>query len=501
MRPVPAGLLALAAGALLPLAFAPLNLLPLAFLAPAVLFRLWLQATPRQALIQGYLFGLGLFGVGVSWVYVAIHDVGQSPVPVAVLLTTILVIFLALYPALAGWLAVRLRDRHGLRWLVLVVPAVWGLVEWLRGWLFTGFTWLQLGYSQIDLPLAGFAPWLGVYGVGWAAALSAALLVAAVHRAGRTRILALVGLGLLWVTAALAGMVNWSQPAGESLRVALVQGNAPQITKWDPAMVQLRLDTYAKLTRNNWDHDLILWPENALTLFYHRLEADYLRPLAEEGKRHGATLIVGVPIEDRETGRYWTTLAVLADPPQFYRKRHLVPFGEYIPLGSVLRPLIDFFNLPMTGFSAGAPDQPPLEAAGQKLAPSICYEDAFGEELLDFLPESTLLVNGSNNAWYGDSFAPHQHLQINRMRTLETARPMLRVTTNGISALIDERARILARSRQFEAAVLSGTVQPRTGVTPYMRTGNTLVVVLMLMAVLAGWLLRSRGRAAGEYNL
>ena len=487
MRAILPGLLALLAGALLPLAFAPLNLLPLAFLAPAVLFRLWLAATPRQAAWQGFLFGLGQFGVGVSWVYVAIHDVGQSPAPVAALLTSLLVAFLALYPALAGWLAARLRGRRTGFWLVLTVPAVWTLVEWLRGWLFTGFTWLQFGYSQIDLPLAGLAPWLGVYGVSWATALSAALLVAVVHRAGRPRIFALVGLGALWLLAFGAGQVEWSQPTGRPLRVALMQGNAPQITKWDPAMVQLRLDTYAKLTRNNWNHDLIIWPENALTLFYHSLEADYLRPLAEEGRQHGATLIVGVPVEDRETGRYWTTLAVLGDPPQFYRKRHLVPFGEYIPLGSVLRRLVDFFNLPMTGFSAGAPDQPPLEAAGQKLAPSICYEDAFGEELIDFLPEATLLVNGSNNAWYGDSFAPHQHLQINRMRTLETARPMLRVTTNGISALVDHHGRILARSRQFEAAVLSGTVQPRSGATPYVRLGNTPVVVLMLVALLAGW--------------
>ncbi len=486
MPPFRAGLIALAAGAALPLAFAPLDWLPLAFLAPAVLFRLWLDATPRQALWQGFFFGLGQFGVGVSWVYVAIHDVGQSPVPVAVLLTTLLVTFLALYPALAGWLAVRLRGRMRAGWLVVTVPAVWTLVEWLRGWLFTGFTWLQLGYSQIDLPLAGLAPWLGVYGVSWARALTAGLLAAAVHRPGRSRLAAIAGLGALWVIAFFAGQPGWSQPAGAPLRVALVQGNAPQITKWDPDMLQLRLDTYARLTRSHWNHDLILWPENALTVFYHRLEADYLKPLAEEGRQHGATLIVGVPIEDRETGRYWTTLAVLGDPPQFYRKRHLVPFGEYIPLGSVLRNLIDFFNLPMTGFSPGAPDQPPLEAAGQKLAPSICYEDAFGEELLDFLPESTLLVNGSNNAWYGDSFAPHQHLQINRMRTLETARPMLRVTTNGISAIVDHRGRILARSAQFEAAVLTGTVQPRTGATPYVRFGNTPVVVLMLLVVFVG---------------
>jgi len=485
-------LLALLAGAALPLAFAPLNLLPLAFLAPAVLFRLWLDAPPRQSAWIGFLFGLGQFGVGVSWVYVAIHDVGQSAAPVAELLTALLVGFLAFYPALAGALATRLRGRRPALWLLLVLPAVWTLTEWLRGWLFTGFTWLQLGYSQIDLPLAGLAPWLGVYGVSWATAFSAALLVAALRWSGPLRIGVLVGLGALWLLALGAGRVEWSQPIGKPMSVALVQSNVPQITKWDPDQIRVRLDTYAKLTRSNWNHDLILWPENAMTVFYRRLEADYLNPLAEEGRAHGATLIVGVPIEDPATGAYWTTLAVLGEPPQFYRKRHLVPFGEYIPFGSVLRKLVDFFNLPMTGFSPGDPDQPPLAAAGQKLAPSICYEDTFGEELLDFLPESTMLVNGSNDAWFGDSFAPYQHLQMNRMRSLETARPMLRVTTNGISAIVDYHGFIRARSRRFDAAVLIGIVQPRTGATPYVLTGNTPVVFLLLLATLVGLVLGRR---------
>ncbi|MHA1568739.1 MAG: apolipoprotein N-acyltransferase [Alphaproteobacteria bacterium] len=481
--------LALLAGAALPLAFAPLDLVPLAFLSPAILFGLWRNASPRRAFETGLLFGLGQFGVGVSWVYVAIHDVGGSPAWLAAGLTALFIAFLALYPGLAGWLSVRLRPRRpGRAWLLLIVPAVWVLVEWLRGWLLTGFTWLQLGYSQIDTPLANLASWLGVYGVSWAVALGAAALVWLVTERGRQRVAALGLLAGIPVIALLAGQLDWSRPAGKPLRVALVQGNVPQSTKWDPAALQVRLDRYASLTRQHWDRDLILWPENALTLFYHDLAADYLDPLAAEARRHGTDLVVGVPVLDPATDRYYTTLTRLGNPPQSYKKRHLVPFGEFIPLESWLRGLIGFFDLPMSGFSAGAAKQPQLVAAGQPLAPTVCYEDAFGEEVIDFLPRATLLVNGSNNAWYGDSFAPHQHLQISRMRTVETARPLLRVTTNGISALVDHRGRILARSPQFETWVLSGEVQPRQGATLYVRVGNTLIVSLLVLLAVAGWL-------------
>lgn len=503
LRPGQVALLALLAGAGLPLAFAPLDLWPLAFLSPALLFWLWRTASPRGAFVSGFLFGLGQFGIGVSWVYVAIHDVGGSPVWLATGLTALFIAFLALYPALAGalavWLRSTLREPSGTDrdWtgLLLITPAVWVLVEWFRGGFLTGFTWLQLGYSQIDTPLAGLASWLGVYGVSWAVALGAAVLVWLVTAGSRRQRLAALGLLLgIGLTAWLAGQREWSMPAGAPLRVSLVQGNVPQSTKWDPAAVQQRLDRYAGLTRQHWDSDLIVWPENALTLFYHNLATDFLEPLAAEARQHGTELVVGVPVKEPDSERYYTTLARLGDPPQFYKKRHLVPFGEFIPLERGLRGLIGFFDLPMSGFSPGPPDQPPLQAAGQLLAPTVCYEDAFGEEVIDFLPQATLLVNGSNNAWYGDSFAPHQHLQISRLRAVETARPLLRVTTNGITALVDHRGRIMARSPQFETDVLSGEVQPRQGATLYVRTGNSLIMGALGLLLVTVWLAARRRR-------
>ena len=431
---------------------------------------------------MGFLFGLGLFGVGVSWVYVAIHVFGYVPAPLAVVMTTAFVAFLALYPALQGYVSVKLQQRLGLSRtasLLLIYPTVWMLVEWLRGWFLTGFPWLNLGYSQLNTPLTGIAALFGVYAVSWLTALTAAMvLVILLTSKHKTRLLLAGALTVLFIGATVLSVIDWTDKQGDPIKVSLLQGNAPQITKWDPEMIQSRLDLYANLTRQHWDSDLIFWPENAMTTFYHTLVDDYFNPLVAEAKQHNTDLVVGVPVLNEETGEYYSSFVVPGDKPEMYHKRHLVPFGEFVPLESFLRGLITFFDLPMSSFSRGSDEQAPLKAAGQLLAPTVCYEDAFGEEVIDLLPAATLLINGSNNAWYGDSFAPHQHLQISRMRAVETGRPLLRATTNGISAIIDHKGYIVKRSPQFQTYVLSGEVQPRSGATPYVWWGNWPVVVL-----------------------
>lgn len=480
--------IAFLAGAGLPLAFAPLAWFPLAVIPPAVLFWLWLDATPKQAAKFGFAFGLGLFGIGVSWVYVAIHVYGYTPAPIAALMTFLFVAFLALFPALQGYAGARLLAayRHQAHYeslaLLLILPTLWVFFEWFRGWVLTGFPWLNLGYSQTGSPLAGVAPWLGVYGISWLSVFSSGVLLLMLRHAN-WRLKGAGVLAALWLAAFLLGQVEWTHPVGKPLTVSVVQGNVPQITKWDPAKIQLRLDTYARLTRQHWDSDLIFWPENSISVFYHEIKTGYFDPLEKEARAHHTELIVGLPYLDREKREYYSSLLSLGKTPGVYHKRHLVPFGEYVPLESLLRGLINFFDLPMSSFSRGERHQPILHAAGQPLAPSICYEDAFGEEVIDFLPKATLLINGSNNAWYGDSLAPHQHLQISRMRAIETGRMLIRATTNGISALVDHKGRILARSPQFETFVLTGQVQPRTGATPYVRVGNYPVVIAMLLII------------------
>ena len=477
-------LLALCAGAVQPLAFAPFGAHPLAWLALLPLFALWLHSSPRQAAWYGLLFGLGMFGAGVSWVYVAIHVFGHTVAPLAALLTLLFVLVLALTTALAGFLA-RYGARRGAlsesAQLLLFFPAVWTLVEWFRGWFLTGFPWLTLGYSQIDAPLRGYAPLFGVYALSLLAALSAGLLLWMWRERGKAVAWGVPLLLLIWLGGWGLSHLEWTRPVAEPLRVTLIQGNVPQSTKWNPAAIRLRLERYAGLTREHLEEsDLIIWPENAITVFYHQLVDDYFATLEQELRESETDLILGVPLLDEDGERYYTTMMSLGSEHGFYRKRHLVPFGEFLPLESLLRGLIRFFDMPMSSFTPGPQAQSLLQAGGQPVAASVCYEDAFPAEMRDFLPQATLLVNGSNNAWYGDSLAPHQHLQISRMRALEFGRPMLRATTNGISAIIEPDGRLAHTSPQFETAIVKASVQPMQGATPYARLGNYPLLLLLL---------------------
>ena len=479
-------LVAAAAGALLPLAFAPYHIFPVAVLSPALLFASLLRLTPARGLWRGWLFGLGMFGVGVSWIFVSIHRFGAASVPLATLLTMLFVCVMALYPALFGYLALRIlngpwcgaKTAPALE-LLLALPALWVLVEWWRGWFLSGFPWLNLGVSQLAAPLAGLAPVLGEYGVSWAVAFSSVLLLLMLQRWGRIRYwLAL--LVILWTGGWLAGGVEWTRPEGAPLRVALLQGNVPQEIKWLPEQLVPNLELYSGLTASHWDSDLIVWPETAITAFYHQLEDGFIRQLQRAAEEHRTDILAGLPVTDPESGRYYNAVMSVGSSRGFYRKHHLVPFGDFLPFEEQLRGLIEFFDLPMSSFSPGPARQPLLQVAGHRTGISICYEDAFGAEVIRTLPEAALLVNVSNDAWWGDSFGPHQHLQIAAMRALEGGRPLVRATNTGITALVDHRGRIVSTAPQFQVAVLTGTVQPRQGATPYVRWGNTPLVASML---------------------
>jgi len=496
-------LLALISGALLPLAFAPLNLFFLAVLSPALAFASWHGVRPRLAARRGLLFGLGLFGVGVSWVYVAVADYtpgitrltlfGYRISPEGILVAALFVLLLSVFTTLQAYFGARLQARlprslHG-----LVFATMWILFEWLRGWVLTGFPWLDLGYSQIKTPLAGYAPILGSYGVSMLVVLSAALLWQLVVMRDRLSRILFTAVPVVWLAGWGLQQIHWSRPAGKPVSVAVVQGNLPQLTKWDPDKILQRLQTYARLSEPYWGkRDVIVWPENALTIMWQDAPQDYRDSLEKHARDSGTDLVIGLPYGDPD-GKYYSSLLVLGKTPGVYNKRHLVPFGEYVPLASLLRGLIQFFDLPMSGFSPGAEHQRHLEAAGQPLAPSICYEDAFGSELIDFLPQATLLINGSNNAWYGRSLAPYQHLQISSMRALETSRELIRATTTGISALVNQHGRVMAHSPEFKQYVLLGQVQPRKGATPYVRMGNWPVEGIILAALgCFVWLARRR---------
>jgi apolipoprotein N-acyltransferase len=483
---------ALAAGALTPLGFAPWEAWPAAVAGLAGLFALWLSASPARAALRGWLFGVGLFGVGASWVRES-FQFSEVPAPAAIGLTALFVVFLALYPALAGYLAVRFgRGLSPALRAVAVFPAAWVLLEWVRGWLLTGFPWLQVGYTQVDGPLAALAPVIGAYGVGWAVAAGAGLVVVLAVGSPRARGMAVGALALLVLAGRLAGTVSWTSAAGPPLRVAVVQGNVAQTIKWRDEERAATLALYRGLTRGHWDADLVVWPETAIPAFAHRVW-DFIAELTAEAVAHGSDLLTGVPYADPETGRYYNSVIALGAEPGLYHKRHLVPFGEYVPLAAVLGRLLDLLNAPMSDFSAGRSGQPPLAVAGTRVGVSICYEDAFGEQVAAALPGAEVLVNVSNDAWFGDSVAPHQHQQMARMRALETGRDLVRATNTGVSAIIDWRGRVTGQVPQFQVSVLRGEVTPRRGATPYVRTGDLPAVLgVVAVLVLAGPLRRRR---------
>ena len=475
------------AGLLYPLAFAPLSFYPLAFVSVAIVFFLWSRLTPKQTFVSGWFFGMGLFGLGVSWIFVAIHVFGNTPAAVAAFMVFLFVAFVSLVIAIQVMLYNKyFINRGNILTQVLAFSSLWLIFEWLRGWILNGFPWLNLGASQTDTVLVNWAPMLGVYGVTWlVVVVSCVLLITLTTASQSQRLKSITSIVVVFVASYGLGFIEWSKPVGKPITVSMVQGNAPQITKWDPDKIQLRLDTYARLTRQSYASDLIIWPENSLTTLYHQVAESYLDPIGKEARENNTDLIVGLPYMNLETRRYYSSFLSYSDRPGVYHKKHLVPFGEFMPLESLLRGLVGFFDLPMSSFSHGDPDQPLLHAAGQPLAASICFEDAFGAELIRQLPEATLLINGSNNAWYGNSFAPHQHLQISRMRAIETSRMMMRATTNGISAFIDHKGRVFNQSKQFTTMVLTDKVQPHEGATLYVRMGNYPIVIFCCLLLVA----------------
>ena len=471
--------------------FAPLGYAPVPIFAAAGLLWLWQGAdAPRRAALLGFAYGMGLFLAGVSWVYISLHEFGAMPAPLAAVATFLFCAFLALYPALVGYAQARLNAPAPAKQLLLI-PALWMLTEWLRGWVFTGFPWLSFGYSQADSPLRGYAPLVGVFGLSWLLWLSAGLLLALL-RAGsnKARTLALVGLALILALGHALTRMEWTRPSGEAISVSLLQGNIAQDLKWDAARFAATVQLYQRMTERSAARLTVL-PETAIPRFLDLLDPALMRALGASARAHGGDLIVGVPLRDAPGRYYNSVLGLGASPAQRYDKVHLVPFGEFIPSGFGW--VLSILQIPLADFSRGSAMQAPLALAGQKIAVNICYEDAFGEEIIRLLPEATLLVNVSNVAWFGDSLAPHQHLQIAQLRALETGRTMLRATNTGMTAIVEHDGRVAAVLRPFTQGTLNGSAQGRSGATPYVRWGNTPLILFALLAC-GRYALRSRKR-------
>ena len=484
-------------------AIEPLNLFPLSILGLAVLFHLWRKAeSPREASSIGFWFGFGLYGAGICFVYVAMHDYGGMPGWLALFVTALAAAFLSIYSALAGYVQAKFRLHERVRLLVLL-PALWVLSEWLRGTVFTGFPCMVTGYSQIASPLGGYAPVLGVYGVSLAVALSAGLLAFLAHcvplqsplsikgRLRKREWLTIAALLALWAVGALLRNVEWTTPQGEPVKVALLQGNVPQELKFDPDRLINTLETYRRLIMES-DARLIVLPETAIPMTRDAMPEYYSKLIGDHARAQAGDVLIGA--FERDHGLFFNSVYTLGSAEsQSYRKNHLVPFGEFVPLRPALGWLInEVLNIPMGDLARGGDNQKPLDVAGQKVAVDICYEDVFGEEIVRTLPEATLLVNVTNDAWYGESWAAIQHNQVAQMRALESGRMMLRATNTGVTSVIDRSGRGLQMLPQHEEGTLTAEVQGYTGSTPYATLGNLLVLVLIGGMLFVSWRMRTR---------
>lgn len=494
--------LAALAGALTVFGYAPFNLAALPILTLAVLFGLWQRAAcARDAAWLGFTFGAGLFGAGVSWVYIALETFGGMPAPLALVATAAFVAFLSLYPMLAGWIVVRWTARNSIGRL-LAAAGAFVLAEWLRGYLFTGFPWLAAGYSQLPesmtSPLAGFAPIGGVWLVSLAVAFIAALVVHAVGaiEAGRWRATLSCAIGVAAIAAcgALLRDIEWTSASGEPFPVSLVQGNVAQDLKFEAAFREQTFELYRKLARIARGR-LIVLPESTFPMFADEVPVDVVMDLAHIARERRGELLFGLfvvepPAPGSDDPRvYNSVVSVGTGSTGLYRKRHLVPFGETIPakplVGWVMRNLL---AIPIGDQARGPDEQAPFRVGNETVAVNICYEDAFGDELRASARAATLLVNVTNDAWYGRSIAARQHNQIAAMRALELGRPMLRSTNTGITSAIGHDGRVIASLPWFVRGVLEVEIAGRNGETPYLRFGDApaLLAAAGLLAITIG---------------
>jgi apolipoprotein N-acyltransferase len=473
-------------GALLVLGFAPINIWPVGLIVPGLLAWLWYHPEPgsaKKGLAQGFAFGLGFFGFGVSWIYVSIATYGNTNVFVAGLVTIMFIMILSLFPALQAYCYQRFFKTHPKINALIMFPGVWVILDFIRGSLFTGFPWLYVGYTQTFTPLSGMAKLLGVYGVTWLCVfVSASVFVFLKHAHKRSKIALIIAIILLIAVSSGLKYYRFTQPISKPLAVLLVQGDIPQPEKWDPKNVPKIILKYTQLTAPHLNTSLIVWPENAITTLPQNI-TPFLDALDRNTRLLKSAIVFGIPIENTLNGQVYNGALALGDGQGMYLKRHLVPFGEYVPYQNIVGSVFQFLNIPMSDFSKGPDQQYPMMLHGLPVSIFICYESAYPMEVRNHLGRAAYIITLSDDSWFGHSFASSQQEEIDAMRAVETERPILRATNNGITSIIDSNGKIIARAPSFQAAILQGVIQPVTGPTPWLQYGFLVFITGLLLSV------------------
>ncbi|NNM12873.1 MAG: apolipoprotein N-acyltransferase [Gammaproteobacteria bacterium] len=479
------------AGALMPFGFAPFYWIVPSMLSVAAILFLWQQQTPQQAKVSGFIYGFAAFLIGSYWTYISVGTFGGAPVWLALIVMLGLVSIMAAYYSGLGYVLTRWFSHMRLSRLtwVFVVAALWTLMEWIRGWFLSGFPWLNLGYLSLDTPIAGYAPLGGVYFCTFVWVFVIASLPSMFSASKTWNIGMGASLIALFVSGYFLNQAQWTVDFDNEISVALIQGGVSQDKKWLPEQLPKTMELYARLSVEHADADLMVWPEAAIPSVRQNVVQYFNSVKARLGD--DTSLLVGMldrlPNENGDD-IYNGLLVIDSDlntsKEQAYYKDHLVPFGEYFPVPGFIRNWLRMMNLPYSDIKRGGKKQPVLQLNDLQVGAFICYEDAYTDRVNAMLPQAYLLVNISNDAWFGGSLAPHQHLQITRMRALETERPILRATNNGITAVIDKKGNIVSTVEQFKPQVLRAKVQPVKGATPFVMLGNWMIVGLCLLFLL-----------------
>lgn len=470
-------------GVLLTFSFAPYDFSYFAVIALVFFYGFCALQTASRSAVTGYLFGLGLFGSGIWWVYISIHDFGGADPFFAGLLTFLLVALWALFPAMTAYLSSKVFTMAGVWFKILALGLIWVAVEYVRGhWLLNGFPWLQVAYSQLYTPLAGYAPVMGVYGMGFLMAISACVLFEC-WRDNRFRLQGVLFLSLIWGAGWALQQVQWTHAIGEPITVTLIQGNIDQDQKWQENQKGRTLGLYQKLTEQHWESKVIIWPETSVPAFLSDVKTYFLDPLSAQARQHDVDIVVSLPTEGAGKD-YYNSVMTLGQTESLYHKQHLLPFGEYLPLQPLSGWVLDQLNIPLGSFTAGTAEQPLLKAGGHAFVTTICYEDAFGELVRQQVEQAAYLVNVTNDGWFGDTSEPYQHMQLAQMRALETGRYLVRATNTGLTGFVLPNGQISKQAPLFETATLTDTIVPMAGLTPYAKFGDQAVFGGLLLLVM-----------------
>ncbi len=478
------------AGAVLVCAYAPFSYWWLTFICPTILFIAISNETIRKAALLGLIFGLFFFGFGVPWTFNSIHEFGHAPLILSAILAGLLVIILALFPAcVAGLTAYFHSNKQFCFSAVVTFACLWVIFEWIRGWIFTGFPWLLMGHVHHTGPLHGLLPLFGSFGASWATILLGCFVAVFVIAEFRQKIVAAITLVIITISLYFANQIIWTHAEDEKLDVVLIQGNISQEMKWDRSKHVYIMEKYLAMSKSYFDADIIIWPETAIPTYYSMVKDSFIQKVKQTADENDIDFLMGVFTFDPNNAHVYNSVMTLGSKLGFYRKQHLVPFGEYIPFRGLLTFLERYIDLPMADISRGE-GRPLVSLKGHPVGTSICYEAVYGNEVVKAMPEAKFLINVSNDAWFGDSLAPQQHLEITRSRAIETGRYLLRSTNTGISAVIDPHGTIINKSVQFQDDVVRATISPHTGITPYVRWGNWGIISIIFGCLLGHCALR-----------